>query len=1134
MCYLVGPVRTAHNRIAHFHLRRLALKFYRLGVSGGLLSLLLAGSLAAQEQKGNVATPSEPSLYAAMQFRYIGPPGNRVTSVLGVPGDPNVYYAGAASGGVWKSWDGGTDWYPIFDAEPAQSIGSIAIAPSAHNIVWVGTGEPFIRSDVSLGDGIYKSIDSGKTWQHMGLDKTGRIGRIVIDPQNPDIVYAAALGTCYGPQQERGVYRTTDGGKTWKRVLFVDENTGVYDISMDPADPSHLIAASWQIDIKTWGRKSGGPGSGLFVTTDGGDNWTRLTGHGLPPSPLGKIAVSFAPSDARRVYALIETGQGGTLWRSDDGGTTWMVVNYSRLLNERPHYYTRMLVMPDNENEIYFPSNGISVTFDGGQTTDHMHCPGFDPTAKTGPPHGFGCGGDNHDMWSDPDNPARMMIGSDGGVLISTTRGRAFRYIRLPIAQMYHVAVDNRIPYDVYGQMQDGMPLRGPSNVPGQGGIGSDEWTTTAGCETGWNIPDPVDNNIVWGGCYAGVTERFDAKSGFARSVSVWPDRTMGANAGEVKIRMNWTYPIAIAPWDHNTVYVGAQYVERTTDGGQTWQQISPDLTLNDPSMHGDSGGLTVDNLSVEYAGVVFAIAASPVEKGQIWAGTNDGQVQMTRDDGAHWTNLTANFPGLPPKMTVDSIEPSKYAAGTCYVAFDGHQVDIFDPYLYKTTDYGKTWTKITDGIPSSPLSYTHVLREDPVRRGLLYAGTENGLYVSMDDGAHWEPFQLNLPHAPVYWLTIQPNFDDLVIGTYGRGFWILDDITPLQQMKAESDRPDVELFPVRHAYRLRVAFRRELGGQSVSVGSDPPPGVPINYFLKTATKDVKLEIDDSTGKEVQHLHGTGKPGVNRVWWDLRYDTIVAVALRTTPPGNPHIWSEKRFAGHLTRPIFYYGIGRGNNSPLVAPGTYTVKLTVNGKTETQPITVIKDPNTPATIEDAMLSSALSFKIYKDTEHSAQLINQIEWSRKQLEDTRRLLVAKGADKSLLDATDDLNQKYLEQEDQLMHPTIAEGDEKSFRGPLGLYLKFIWLQAEVGTGEADVSGNSDWPPTEPEKQVFAELDAQLQHVTAAVEQIDGKNLKDYNSLLGKSNVQRITVVPNGGVSPPEAEPQPERPSDDGDDE
>lgn len=1040
--------------------------------------------------------------------------------MVGVPGDNNIYYAGAASGGVWKSWDGGDQWYPIFDSQDAQSIGSIALAPSNPNIVWVGTGEAFIRSNVSLGDGVYKSIDGGKTWKHMGLEKTGRIGRILIDPANPDVVYAAALGTCYGPQQERGVYRTTDGGVTWKRVLFVDENTGVYDLTMDPGDPQKIIAASWQIDIETWGRNSGGPGSGLFVTSDGGDNWTHLTGHGLPASPLGKIAVSFAPSDGRRVYALIETGQGGTLWRSDDGGDNWKVVNYSRLLNERPHYYTRMLVMPDNENEVYFPSNGISATFDGGETSDHMQCPGDDPAAKTGGHDRGECGGDNHDMWSDPKNPARMMIGSDGGVLISTERGRSWHLIRLPIAQMYHVATDNRIPYMVYGQMQDGMPLHGPSDVPGGGEIGAGEWTTTAGCETGWNIPDPVDNNIVWGGCYAGVTERFDARSGFARSVSVWPDRTMGANAGQVKIRMNWTYPIAISPHDHNTVYVGSQYVHRTTDGGQTWQQISPDLTLNDPSMHGDSGGLTVDNLSVEYAGVVYAIAESPVEKGQIWAGTNDGQLQMTRDDGKHWSNLTANIPGLFPKMTVDSIEPSRYAAGTCYVAFDGHQVDNRDPWLYKTTDYGKTWTKITDGIPASQLSYTHVLREDPVRRSLLYAGTENGLYISMDDGAHWTPFQQNLPHTPVYWLTIQPEFNDLVVGTYGRGFWILDDISPLQTMKPELTEQPGYLFPVRHAYRLRAGSRRELAPEGTATGHNPPPGVPINYLLKSEKSKATLEISDSQGKLICHLKPTTHQGVNRVWWNLRYEKTIAVALRTTPPGNPHIWSEKRFAGKETRPVFYYGVGgQATVGPLVAPGTYTATLTVDGHAQTQKIVVIKDPRTPATLQDAIAGSALSYRIYDDTNRSAQLINQIEWSRRQLEDTRKLLVAKKAEKSLLDATDALNRKYLDQEDQLLHPTIAEGDEKSFRGPLGLYLKFIWLGAEVGSGGGDVSGNSDFAPTDPEKEVFTLLDQQLESVAAAMKQIDDHDTPAYNETLAKAGIARITTVPAGGSPPDE---------------
>ncbi|HSS43832.1 MAG TPA: sialidase, partial [Thermoanaerobaculia bacterium] len=507
--------------------------------------------------------PADP--YAGLAYRFIGPPGNRVSAVLGVPGDPNTYYAGAASGGVWKSTDGGTHWRPIFDDQPAQSIGSIAIAPSDPNIVWVGTGEPFIRSDVSLGNGIYKSTDAGKTWTHMGLEKTGRIARVVIDPRNPEIVFAAAIGTGYGPQPERGVFRTTDGGKTWEKVLFVDENTGASDLVMDPGNPRVLFAGTWQIDIKTWGRKSGGSGSGVFVSRDGGTTWKRIEKHGLPDPPLGKIAVGMSANNPQRVYALIETGQRGSLWRSDDGGEKWKKVNDSRLLNERPHYYTRMLVMPDNANEVYFPSNQMGVTYDGGETAEQI-----------------GWGGDNHDMWADPKIPSRMMIGNDGGVMISTTRGRQWTSLRLPIGQMYHVATDNRIPYFVYGQMQDDGSMRGPSNAPGAGGISPAEWTSTAGCETGWATPDPTDANIVWGGCYAGVVERFDARTGMTRTVSVWPERTMGAPAGEVKLRMNWTFPIAISPHDHNTVYVGSQYVHATADGGQTWKTISPDLTLND------------------------------------------------------------------------------------------------------------------------------------------------------------------------------------------------------------------------------------------------------------------------------------------------------------------------------------------------------------------------------------------------------------------------------------------------------------------------------------------------------------------------------------------------------------------------
>jgi photosystem II stability/assembly factor-like uncharacterized protein len=1095
-----------------------------LCVAAAAAALLLgtAARAARPPAKAEAKPPADP--YAVLAYRFIGPPGNRVSAVVGVPGDPNTYYVGAASGGVWKSTDGGIHWKPVFDKMPAQSIGSIAIAPSDPNVVWVGTGETFIRSDVSLGNGVYKSTDAGKTWTHMGLDKTGRIGRVIIDPRNPDVVFVAALGTCYGPQQERGVYRTEDGGKTWARVLFVDENTGASDLSMDPTNPRILFAGTWQIDIKTWGRKSGGKGSGVFVSRDGGTTWKRIEKHGLPGPPLGKIAVAVAASNPQRVYALIETGQKGSLWRSDDGGESWKAVNASRLLNERPHYYTRMLVMPDNANEVYFPDNVMGATYDGGETAEQIPW-----------------GGDNHDMWADPKISSRMMIGNDGGVMISTTRGRQWSSMRLPIGQMYHVSADSRIPYMVYGQMQDDGSTRGPSNSRGYSILPA-HWTSTAGCETGWATPDPADPDIVWGGCYAGVVERWDAKTGMARSVSPWPERTMGAPAGEIKLRMNWTFPIAISPHDHNTVYVGSQYVHETSDGGEHWKAISPDLTLNDRSMMGDSGGLTVDNLSVEYAGVVYSIAESPREKGVIWAGTNDGLVQVTRDAGAHWENVTKNMPGLPPRGTVGSVDPSPHDGGTCYVSVDFHQVDNRDPYIYKTTDYGRTWKAIASNIPKSPLSYVHVVREDPFRKGLLYAGTENGLYVSLDDGGHWEPLQSKLPHAPVYWLLVQPNFHDLVVGTYGRGIYILDDVTPLEQISETVRFSPVYLFEPRTAYRFRSVSQPALAPVGAVRGENPPYGAVVNYWLKEAVKTdekdsdeekadepdkdkkkpVEITIWDAAGEKIRTLKATNKTGLNRVAWDLRYEPAQEVRLRTTPEGNPKVWEEKRFRGKDHRGVYYYGIRALRNGPLVAPGTYTVRLTVEGKDTESKVVVLKDPNSAGTEASVAESTKLSVAIWRDTSATAQMINRLEWTRKQLEDFRKMLKAEKAPDLDMDAAKDLQKKAQAVEDELLQPTIAEADLKSFRGALKLYLSLLWLQAEVGPGAADVSGNADLAPTEPEKQVYQLLSGRLADTKKKFDELYGKTIPAWNEAMrAKGYIQLMDV--QEPEEPPEPTPE-----------
>src|SRR5690349_19374424 len=772
------------------------------------------------------AQESRKDMLSALRFRHIGPTGNRLTSVVGIPGEPNIYYVGAASGGIWKTIDGGVHWDPIFDSEPVSSIGALAIAPSNPNIVWAGTGEPWIRSHISVGQGVYKSTDAGKTWTLMGLEKTGRISRVVIDPKNPNIVLVAALGHAYGPQQERGVYRTTDGGKTWERVLFTDENSGCAHLEMDPKDPKTLFAGMWPIEIHTWGRQSGGTGSGLFKSTDGGVTWKRLSGNGLPTRMTGKVVPAIAPSNPKRIYALIETGDGvplngqetdrGKLWRSDDGGENWKLISYDRNLGGRTHYYFRLAVAPDNDNETYYLTAGFAHSTDGGETAR--------PMLGGGSP-----GGDNHDIWIDPSNPNRMAVANDGGVSISTTRGRSWLRVQLPIAQIYHVTVDNRVPYYVYGNKQDGPSYRGPSNSRTGTQIARSEWHGVDGGESGFATPDPVDSNVVWStgsgsGARGGIVVRFDERRRQGQNVEVWPLSTGGYAAADVKYRFVWDPPFTISPHDHNRIYTGSQFVHMTTDGGRSWRVISPDLTRNDKSKQQISGGLTPDDIGVEYGDVVYAIAESGTTPGLIWVGTNDGLVQVTRNGGQSWTNVTANIPGILPWGSVRHVEPSRYDAGAAYVIVDGHQENNRDPWVYRTKDYGKTWTLIVNGIPKSPLSYAHIIREDPVRRGLLYLGTENALYVSFDDGDHWTPLQSGLPHAPVYGMAIQEHFNDLVISTYGRGIWIMDDLSPLQQLTPQIQSSRAYFFPVRPAYRFT-----DIAG-NYSMNDDPTAGANPSY----------------------------------------------------------------------------------------------------------------------------------------------------------------------------------------------------------------------------------------------------------------------------------------------------------------
>ena len=1093
-------------------------------------------SRAQQGQSGQ--TQPNPDVYGQLQFRYIGPVGNRTTAVAGVPGNPYIYYVGAASGGIFKTSDGGIHWEAIFDKQPVSSIGSLAVAASDPNIVWAGTGESFIRSHISIGNGIYKSTDAGKTWTPMGLEKSGRIGDVVIDPRNPNVVLACALGHAYGPQPERGVFRTIDGGKNWERVLFVDENTGCSDMAMDPNNSHILFAGMWQLEMHTWGRRSGGPGSGLFKSTDGGATWKRLEEHGLPKPPIGRIAVRVAQRDSNRVYALIETGDGvpldgkptqsGQLWRSDDGGENWQLVNSDRQVRGRTHYYTREEISPDNENEVYFFTSAFSRTLDGGRTlTDLPATPG----------------GDNHEMWIDPTNGDRMAVVNDGGVSISVNRGRTWNRIQLPIAQMYHVTVDDQIPYFVYGNKQDGPSYRGPSNslqFAGFGGGGGQlpqiprsVWHPVAGSESGFATPDPVDNNIIWSsgtgsGSVGGAMARFDERTRQAREVEVWPEDVSGASAAEVKYRFNWEFPITISPHDHNKVYVGSQFVHVTTDGGNSWQVISPDLTRNDKTRQGISGGLTPDNIGVEYAGTVFAIAESPKEAGTIWAGTNDGLVQITRDGGKSWTNVTKNIPSLPEWGTVSNIEASRYDAGTAYITVDFHQMNNRDPFVYKTTDYGRSWTAITNGIPHSVLSYAHCIREDPVRRGLLYLGTENALYVSFDDGKNWEPLQSGLPHAPVYWIAVQERFHDLALATYGRGFWILDDLTPLQQVTPQVLTSNAHLFAPRDAYRFRQVSQPFAALYDPTAGQNPPYGAAINFYMKSklGEKDrARITISDSSGKVVRKLEcqpagegdperargmaaasagegeGAGgtppceaKPGINRLWWDLRSEPSTEIRLRTAPMYAPDVPLGKE--GWRSAPSV------NRISVLEPPGTYTVTLALGDGNFSQKLTVLKDPHSTGTESDIQAQVQLISMLRDEMNTLADSVNQVESVRAQIASLEKELGTDDASKTIRKAADELTEKLTSAEGKLLQLRVTGRGQDAVRYPPMVLQKIGYLAAEVGS-------SADFPPTKQQLEVAQELKQRGAQSRQEIQQLLEKDLAGFNAMLREKNIANIVV-------------------------
>ncbi len=1030
-----------------------------------------------------------------MHFRFVGPmTGNRVSAIAAIAGDPSTYYAGAASGGVWKTTDGGNRWSPIFDKEPVQAIGALAVAPSDPNVVWAGTGEAWaIRDSDVMGNGVYKSTDAGRTWTHAGLDETGRIGRIIVNPTNPDIVFVCALGRLTGPQQERGVYRTMDGGEHWDRVLFADEKTGCSGLAMDPHNPRTLFAGMWQVEMHTYAELSGGPGSGVYVSHDGGTKWARIEGHGMPKPPVGKIDVAVAPTNSNRVFALIQTKDQGSLWRSDDGGENWSVINYQRMLIGRAGYYIRIAVSTGDDNEVYVSNSEFLESLDGGETFRQVPW-----------------GGDNHDIWIDPKNPDRFVITDDGGLNITTVHGRGFNRVSLPIGQMYHVAVNNQVPYYFYSNMQDDGNMRGPStSSPGFGffgRFGEVGWDREmGGCESGFTLPDLTNPDIVWATCYGDEVTRWDAKVKLARSVSPW-FHTLDSPPDKAKYRCHWTPPLAIDPFDHDTVYYGCQVIFKTSDEGQSWKVISPDLSTNDPSRIISSGGIVGDNLGQFYGEVVFAIAPSQIQKGLIWAGTNDGQVWYTRDGGGKWNNVTKNISGLAPWGTVTSIEPSHFEAGTAYVSVDYHLMDNRDPFIYKTADFGASWKLISGGLPKNQLSYVRIIAEDPNCKGLLFAGTGSDFFYSRDDGTTWTALDTGLPHTVVSWAVVQKEFHDLVVSTYGRGIYILDDISPLEQMATQNSDAPVRLFESRRSYRLNR------GG-----------GVFVTYSLKSAPKDkrAQIEILDSQGALVRKLNGAAKEGLNRAEWDFHYDPPTLVAVRTPAPENPHIWEERRFRGAESRPITHWGIEEAQVGPLAAPGKYTIKLTVNGQSYTQPVTVVKDPRAPGSDADLETSFKTQLRIRNDINSTSGMVNQIEWTRKQLGVVQQMLKseqeqnkAKGKEDSktadLLKSVDDMSKRLESVEYKLVSPSDLNSDDKYYVEPYKVYMNLIWLNGEVGTGAGDVAGGADWKPTDSDLAVLDSIEKDFDTAKSDYKDLIDKSLPAFNRALAEHGITPMVAV------------------------
>ncbi len=906
------------------------------------------------------APPYNPALFSGMRWRLIGPfRGGRALAACGVPGKPNLFYFGSVDGGVWKTTDAGRTWQPIFDVEGSPSVGALAVAPSNPEVIYVGTGEADMRSDITYGDGVYKSTDGGKTWTHVGLEDTRHIGRILIDPLDPQRVFVAALGHAYGPNSQRGVFRTTDGGKTWQKVLYKDENTGAVDLAFDPTNPAVIYATLWATRRPPWNvyPPANGQGSGLYKSTDGGSTWHQLTGHGLPSEGVGRMGVAVAPSNPRRVYLIADAKQGG-LYRSDDAGATWKRVGTDPRIWARGWYFGRVTVDPRDENTVYVPNIALYRSQDGGKTFE----------AFKGAPGGD----DYHFLWVEPDDPARMIVASDQGTVISVNDGRTWSsWYNLPTPQLYHIIADHRFPYWVYGAQQDSGSVALPSRSPYHG-INAFSWRPIrVGGESQYIAPDPVQAKILFGGSFGPGVGRYDLET--SQDQSIPPSL---AHPGVY--RSTWTLPLVFSPLAPHRLYYGTQVLFETADGGLSWHIVSPDLTRPHPGVPSNlDAAAAADTSNGVRRGVIYTIAPSPERANMIWIGTDDGLIQLTRDGGKTWKDITPQ--ALTPWSKVATLSTSPFDAETAYAAVDRHRLDDLHPYIYRTHDGGKTWKEISQGIPLG--SYVQVVREDPARRGLLYAGTETGVYVSFDDGDQWQPLQLNLPRASVRDLAVRG--DDLVAATHGRSVWILDDLAPLRQLDAGVAASRAWLF--RPAVARRVRPGTDEGTplpHDEPAGQNPPNGAIIDYYLASApTGPVTLDIYDAAGRLARRFSSAAKPPTV----DLNKLAVAPSWIHLTPPpsaaaGMHRIVWDLHYPGMPSPYGLFSGVGTG---PWAVPGRYTVKMHVDGKTLTQPLILKMDPRIKVTQAALQKQFDLDLQVVKARKRVTNAYRQAQNLSKQL-------------------------------------------------------------------------------------------------------------------------------------------------------